>query len=420
MKARQYIIAAILATATLTFCACEKDDTDFSSRINGSTNNDDSSDDEEPTIDIREIALDESDLDEGTETIPTAATSSLTYNDYWENSDWDYTVYIAYSGTTATVTGNTEKVSVETDGAYVTITSTSKHMHYIVSGTTGDGHLQIYSDNKYKLTLNGLTMKCLTRSAINNQCGKTMYVHLSEGTTNTLEDAASYTTATKGEDEKGAFFSEGQVIFSGKGRLDVFALGRGGIRSDDYIRIRPGVSLYIESSALDGLRANDGIIMDGGVINVTTSGNGAKGVRSGGVMTVNGGRLIALASGDTRIETTDEGLVDTTSCAGLTCDTLLIVNGGTLKFKATGDGGKGINAKHDIVIHGGNTVAVSTGTKELKKPKGVKLDGNFGIDGGYFYSYSKRSDPMEVAGRTTVAPGYKTYELGPKVLTIAY
>ena len=104
----------------------------------------------------------------------------------------------------------------------------------------------------------------------------------------------------------------------------------------------------------------------------------------------------------------------------MACDTLLIVNGGTLKFKATGDGGKGINAKRDVTIHGGNTMAVATGTRKLKKPRGVKIDGNFAIDGGYFYSYSKRSDPMDVAGTTTVAPGYKTYDLAPKVLTISY
>ena len=58
--------------------------------------------------------------------------------------------------------------------------------------------------------------------------------------------------------------------------------------------------------------------------------------------------------------------------------------------------------------------------KKLKKPRGVKIDGNFSIDGGYFYTYSRRSDPLEVDGTTTVAPGYKTYDKGPKVLTISY
>ncbi len=221
------------------------------------------------------------------------------------------------------------------------------------------------------------------------------------------------------EDQKAALFSEGQIIFSGKGQLDVTAVGRAGIRSDDYIRLRPGVKIHVNSSALDGLRANDGIIIDGGVINIETTGAGAKGVRSGGPMTVNGGRLVAISDGDTRIETVD-AVLDTATCASLYCDTLLTVNAGIIRLKATGDGGKGINAKRDVVINGGSVEAVASGTRKVKKPKGVKIDGNFAISGGYFYSYSRRSDPMEVTGTTRVAPGYKTYDIQPKLITIAY
>jgi hypothetical protein len=396
----------LLAAMTMVMASCQKDDTDMDDII------------AQYQVEPAAVELDFTTLDEAPD-VPVTNENDSAYNDYVENTSWGKVIYINFGDENVEVTGKVTGVTVQTSGDHVRVMNLSGPVKFVVSGHTANGSLKFYGDKRIHVLLNGADITNPNGAAINNQGSKSMYVVLAEGTHNRLQDGTDYVMVGE-EDQKAALFSEGQVIFSGKGRLDVFALGRGGIRSDDYIRIRPGVSLYIESSALDGLRANDGIIIDGGVINVTTSGNGAKGVRSGGVMTVNGGRLIALASGDTRIETTDEGLVDTTSCAGLTCDTLLIVNGGTLKFKATGDGGKGINAKHDIVIHGGNTVAVSTGTKELKKPKGVKLDGNFGIDGGYFYSYSKRSDPMEVAGRTTVAPGYKTYELGPKVLTIAY
>ena len=155
------------------------------------------------------------------------------------------------------------------------------------------------------------------------------------------------------------------------------------------------------------------------MINVETTGAGAKGVRSGGVMRVNGGRLVAISSGDTRIETVD-GINDTTACAALYCDTLVTVNAGIIQLKATGDGGKGLNAKQDVAIGGGRFQAVATGTKELKKPKGVNVDGNFSISGGYFYTYSRRNDPLDVNGNTTVAPGYTTWESGPRVVTIAY
>ena len=396
----------LLVSITLVLVSCESDDTDMDDII------------AQYQVEPVAVELDFTDLAEAAD-VPVTDENDSAYNDYVENTTWSKVIYINYGGDDVEVTGTVSGVSVQTSGAHVTVMNIAGPVQFVVSGTTTDGSLKFYGDKRFQLLLNGANITNPNGAAINNQGSKSMYVVLADGTTSQLQDGTDY-TLVENEDQKAALFSEGQIIFSGTGRLDVLANGRGGIRSDDYIRIRPGVKLYIESSALDGLRANDGIIMDGGVINVVNSGAGAKGVRSGGVMTVNGGRLIAINSGDTRIETTDEGLVDTTACAALSCDTLLVINGGTLKLKASGDGAKGINAKRDIAVHGGSTVAVATGTKVLKKPKGVKVDGSFSIDGGYFYSYSKRSDPLDVAGSTSVATGYTTYESAPIVLTISY
>ena len=396
----------LLITLALVMASCVKDDTNLDDIIAQYM--------AEPVA----VELDFTELAEVPD-VPVTNEDDPAFNDYVENTDWDKVISINFGGEEVAVNGKVPGVVVQTSGDHVTIVNMAGPVKFVVSGQTSNGSLKFYGDKRFQVLLNGANITNQGGAAINNQGSKSMYVVLAEGTHNRLQDGKEYTMVEE-EDQKAALFSEGQIIFSGKGRLDVFAEGRGGIRSDDYLRIRPGVNLYIESCALDGMRANDGIIIDGGIINVVTSGLGAKGVRSGGVMTVNGGRLIAINSGDSRIETTLEGLVDTTACAALSCDTMLVVNGGMLKLKATGDGGKGINAKYDITIHGGNTVAVATGTKLIKKPKGVKLDGNFIMDGGYFYSYSRRSDPMDVAGTSSVATGYKTYELTPRLLTIAY
>ncbi len=363
------------------------------------------------------IELDYSDMTEADD-VPVTDEADSAYNDYVENSAWNKVIEINYDGATATVNGRVSGVSVQTSGAHVTVMNMSGPVKFVVSGTTTDGSLKFYGDKRFQILLNGAQITNPHGAAINNQGGKTMYVVLADGTSNRLQDGATYTMVDE-EDQKAALFSEGQIVFSGRGTLDVIAEGRGGIRSDDYIRVRPGVKINVYSTALDGLRANDGIILDGGVINVETSGVGAKGVRSGGPMTVNGGRLVAISNGDTRI-TDESDLTDTTSCAALYCDTLLVVNGGTVKLKATGDGGKGMNAKWDVAIQGGTFMAVAAGTRLIKSPKGVKIDRNLSITGGYFYTYSRRSDPLDVSGTTHVAPGYKTYDHGPKVITIAY
>ena len=396
----------LLVVMSLALSSCVKDDTDMADII------------ARYQVEPANIELDFSALTEAPDQ-PVTDENDSAYNDYVENSPWNKVINIDFDGNNATVTGRVAGVTIQTSGAHVTVINMSGPVKFIVSGQTTDGSLKFYGDKRFQILLNGAEITNPKGAAINNQGSKSLYVVLADGTTNRLQDGSTYTDVDE-EDQKAALFSEGQIIFSGKGHLAAIAVGRGGIRSDDYIRIRPGVNIYVNSTALDGLRANDGIILDGGIINVETSGVGAKGVRSGGVMTVNGGRLIAVNNGNTREDTSDEGLADTTACAALYCDSLLVVTGGTLKLKATGDGGKGINGKHDALINGGSTTVVATGTRKVKKPKGVKLDRNFSITGGYFYTYSRRSDPLDVAGNTDIATGYKTCDFGPKAIIIAY
>ena len=403
---KKFLCYSLLFSAlALVMASCQKDDTDMADII------------AQYQVEPVNIELDFSELTE-TPDVPVTDESDSTYNDYVENSPWNKVININFDGGNVSIAGTVPGVSVQTNGAHVSIMNMSGPVKFIVTGKTTDGSLKFYGDKRFQILLNGAEITNPHGAAINNQGSKSLYVVLAEGTVNHLQDGTNYTMVDE-EDQKAALFSEGQIIFSGKGELSVIAVGRGGIRSDDYIRIRPGVKIFVNSSALDGLRANDGIIIDGGVINIVTSGVGAKGMRSEGFMQVNGGRLVAISNGDCRIENTD-GVMDTTACAALYCDTLLNVNGGILKLMATGDGGKGMNAKQDVAVYGGSFEAVATGTRKLKKPRGVKIDGNFAITGGYFYTYSRRSDPLDVSGSILIASGYKTYDQGPKVITIAY
>ena len=397
----------LLAVAmAVTMVSCVNDDTDMDDII------------AQYMVEPASIDLDYSDLAEVAD-VPVTDENDSAYNDYVETTTWNKVININYAGDAVTVTGSVPGVTLQADGAHVTVLNMSGPVKFVVSGATTDGSLKFYGDKRFQILLNGAEITNPHGAAINNQGSKSLYVVLADGTVNRLQDGETY-AMVEDEDQKAAFFSEGQIIFSGRGELDVIAVGRGGIRSDDYIRVRPGARISVNSSALDGLRANDGIILDGGVVNIQTTGTGAKGVRSGGPMTVNGGRLVAISTGDTRLGVTDEGDADTTACAALYCDTLLTVHAGVLKLKATGDGGKGLNGKGNMDMRGGSMTVVATGTREIKKSKGVKLDGNLGITGGSFYTYSRLSDPLEVAGSMSVAPGYVTYDHEVRVITISY
>lgn len=401
---------AILCLALMA-TACVNDDTDFSDLIKGGDNPP-----EKPILPI-EINLDFSELAEAGEVIPTDETDP-TYNDYEENTNWSYTVNIDYSGETATLSGNTSRVRITQEGAHVVIQSTSNRVHYVLSGSSNNGSFKIYSENKFKLTLNGVTLTNPNGAAINNQGGKSLYLVLADGTNNTLTDGTTYTDV-EGEQMKGAFFSEGQVLVSGKGSLEVNARGRNGIVSDDYFRFRPGCKIHVKASGGHGIKANDGIYVDGGVLNIELSADGAKGIRCDSLMNMTGGRVTIITTGGATIDKSVTP-ADTSSCAGIKCDRALNISGGALMLKSTGDGGKGINNTEDINITGGTIKVVATGIKDLASPKGIKGDAKINISGGYVYSYSANGSPIDADGGLSVKLGYVTWENLPQRVIISY
>ena len=371
------------------------------------------------TVQPIDIQLDYSDLEEPDDVVPTDEADPA-YNDYHENTDWNWTVTITYDGDTARLSGNTSRVRYTVKGADVTINSTSSRMQYVATGQSDDGSLKIYSENKFKLTLDGLNLTNTEGAAINNQCGKTCYLVLADDTENNLADGPAYTYVT-GEDQKGAFFSEGQVIVSGRGTLNITANGGHGMACDDYFRFRPGCKINITANAGHAIKSNDGVWMDGGVLNLLASANGTRGIKCDASVYIAGGRLTAITAGDSRIEpATELAQADTTSAAGIKADTAVVITGGTVMLRSTGEGAKGINAGQNIDITAGTVKVVTTGAKVNSAPKAIKCDGVINITGGYVYAYSANSKPIDADIALNVAEGYTTYETLEKRVIIQF
>ncbi len=277
-----------------------------------------------------DIVFDTSVLNE-TEVIPTDE-SDESYDDYIEHSTFDAQVTIRYSDGQATVTNPVAGVTVARNGAHVTVTSTVKKVEYVLTGSASDGSFKVYSDNKFKVTLDGVNLTNPTGAAINIQSKKRVFVVCNAGTTNTLVDGTSY-TKTEGEDMKGCFFSEGQLIFSGSGTLEVTGKYKHGVCSDDYVRFRAGTNIKIATSASNGVKANDGIFIGGGVLNIEVTGNAGKGLSCDGDMLVSGGRTTIIISGGGVYEDND-----VSGCAGIKCDGVFTMDGGVLALKSTGSG----------------------------------------------------------------------------------
>ena len=396
MKKLNFI--GLLLLGVLCFTACENDDTDLYPAIKDNT--------------AKTIAIDSTDLTE-TETIPTSSTAAG-YDDYVEHAEIDYAVTITYNGTSVTKSGDVNKVTIITSGGNVKVVSAAKNMKYILKGVTTNGSFKIYSDNKFELVLDGVSIYNPVGAAINNQCGKTMYVVLGSGTSNYLKDGTSY-TMVNGEDMKGTLFSEGQVIFSGAGSLNVYGNCKNAIVSDDYIRFRPGNKIYIYDTASNGIKAKDGVYINGGVLNVEVTANAAKGINSESKINILGGRTTILTSGSSLIVS-----ADTSSCAAIKCDSVFTLNGGTVNLKSSGEGGKGINANKNIYLKGGTINVVTTGAKTYSSPKSIKTDADIYVTGGSIYSYSANSSPFDATGTLNIATGYTTYTNKTNCVVIQY
>ena len=325
---------------------------------------------------------------------------------YWEANSFGgnggVTVTVAYSGSSASVSTSDNSVICYTDGAYVTIdmlTNSVKNVEIVVSGKSDDGQLKIYGEKKFKLTLSGVELTSSKGPAINDQCKKRAFVHLTEGTINRLTDAASYSEeprylnggSSASEDRKGCFFSEGNLIFSGTGVLVVEGNYKHGIVTDGYFYTRPGVTLAVTGAAKNAIHVKGdeddgiGVYMAGGLVYANVSATAGKGIKTDLDAEIAGGKLLLNTSGNATYDSDEK---DTSSSAGIKTDGSVIISGGTHTLKSTGTGGKGINADGEIRISGGETTVTTTGGKFYyssdltSSPKGVKADGDITISGG--------------------------------------
>ena len=312
----------------------------------------------------------------------TTAEPSSTASEYFpdeedalENNSFTTEVSIDMS---APVAKTENGVEITVNGGHITANhGSTKNICYVVSGTTSNGSFTVLGDKKYEVKLNGASITNPDSAALNLLSGKRAYIVLADGTTNTLTDGT-------GGSQKGALYCKGKLLFNGSGQLSVTGNTNNAIHSADYIVFRKGNNIYANSTANHGIKANDGIFINGGIINVEVSAQAAKGINCESNIIINGGRTTVLTTGDGTYDTTDK---EAKGAAGIKADSTFTINAGELWLKSTGSGGKGINVDMDANFCGGNVYVVTEGgqyksNNDTSSPKGIKADGNINISGG--------------------------------------
>lgn len=299
------------------------------------------------------------------------------YGDFIENYTPTNRVTITYDGDKATVSGMVSGIKSIVTGAHVVINSTKKNIAYTLKGSTTNGSFKLYSNYKTLVTMDGVDITNPTGAAINIQSGKTIMVELADGTANKLTDGTTYTMTT-GEDQKGTFFSEGQLVFSGNGSLDVKSVGGHGIVSDDYVRMRSG-NITV-SSVRDGINTNDCLLMYGGSINVTAQQDGLDVGK--GYIEIGGGKLTVNAV-DEGITASYEG--DDAGNIDPLITPYINIEGGLVKITTTGDKGHALRAMSTLNIAGGIVQATAKGAGA----KAVMSEGDMSLTGGKLTAFAE-------------------------------
>lgn len=373
-----------------------------------------------------------------TTTVAPKFDESVLAGDSISGTTFDRTIQIVFADGGAQVTGDINN-TVTVEGNHVTVNNTTdEKVIYELKGTAQDGSVKLYSSKKQALVLDGLDLTSTRGAAINNQGKKKCFVVVKG--TNILKDAASYTSTTADEDEKAAFFSEGQLIFSGDGTLTVTAQGKSGITSDDYIHFMESQVVNVTSGAGHGIRGKDAVIISDGTVSVSVSANMKKGITSDSLVCINGGSTVINVSGGAAYDSDD---AEYKGSAGIKADYLFEINAGSLSITNTGSGGKGISGDMTGSFNGGYVKVVTKGSNygqsssnrygssssNSVSAKGIKFDGNLFFNGGtvivncaahegieskgnitvtdgVVYSYSAADDAMNSAGTFTIQSGY--------------
>ena len=321
-----------------------------------------------------------------------AYTFTVTVN---EAAPIDSTVYIKWSGTTATVEmadDLSDAITYEINGADVVLTNNNveNEFMFVLSGTSQSGSFTYNGTFKTSFQFDGLNLTSTNGGAIDIQCGKRIKLNLKDGTTNTLADA------TTGE-QKAAFNCQGHMEIDGSGTLSIAGNRRHGLRTKEYLQLKQDVGAIGVAAAADGIHCGEFFLMDGGEITLSgISGDGLQVETDPGSEEVLNGQFIMNGGSINLIMTAEDtkGIRLDIDSLNQTSPVMKILGGSiTVDLTSTALGAKAIASDGDLIIGSSTTnptvdinVAAETftdpTTSEENRATGIKADKTLTIAGG--------------------------------------
>ena len=285
--------------------------------------------------------------------------------------------------------------SYEDKGSAHLIIKAEKKVNYVLKGKSNDASLLIFSQKKFKLTLDNLELSNDNGlPAICSQTKKRCFIE-TKGTA-TIKDGegnngyslgSAYEKVKIGDeieyyDAKGAIFSEGELIFCGDENsiLNIEGRNKHAIVSDQYVRIKSG-KINITKAKKDGIHTNDAVLIYGGELNIENVGKlcelnpNAVSRKMNGIQCEKG--YIVIKGGKINITSPGVGIYaskeEFNKSDIMTEKSFIYIAGGEINIQTDDLKGHGISSKSHLIISGDAKINIAA---EGDDAKGIETDGN--------------------------------------------
>ncbi|MFI2743767.1 carbohydrate-binding domain-containing protein [Zhouia sp. PK063] len=298
-----------------------------------------------------------------------------------ENDDytWDDTNYTL-------ITLNTTSIEVEGDGATVsgtTVTITNSG-NYKITGTLTDGLIKVSTDDTdaVKIYLDGVHVTNSSNAPFFAKEAEKVVVFLAEGTTNYFTDTDSYVFEDDDDEPNACFFSKTDLTITGAGTLNVTGNYNDGVASKDGLIITNSATVNV-TSADDGIRGKDYLLIKDATVDITSSGDGLKsdnddddthgyiyienatvditsandGIQAASDVLIASGSVNITSGGGSSVNLSE----DADSAKAIKSDANIIVDSGDITISAADDA---FNANDTLIVNGG-TFTIATGDDAL-------------------------------------------------------
>lgn len=304
--------------------------------------------------------------------------------------------YSSSSATITVAGNVAQYVTPTLSGAHVTIAQSNTaavnddEITYQLTGTTSNGSFSLSGSYKCTVSLAGVTLTNPNGAAINITNSKRIQLSAKKNTTNTLTDCASGSQKaciySKGQLQlqgNGTLNVVGNTKHGIKSAsyisvknltLNITSTVGDGINCEEYMEIKSG-TITLSGIGDDGIQCDLGgttstgittdhededtgnIYISGGTLAVTATATAAKGVKAEGGIFITDGTINVTTSGSGEWDADDQ---ETKAAACISSDADISVSGGTLTLTSTGSGGKGLKCDSVLTISGSPVITVTT------------------------------------------------------------